>query len=79
MKKLILKLIDIYQKGISPNSPPRCRFIPTCSQYAKESYETHNFFKATFLTLWRLIRCNPFCKGGYDPVPLKKEKKKRIS
>ena len=50
---------------------PRCRFIPTCSQYALEAVEKYGFFKALWLTCRRLLRCNPFCKGGYDPVPEK--------
>lgn len=76
--KLPLKLINWYQNGISPNTPPKCRYIPTCSQYAKECYEKFNFVKASFLTTKRLLRCNPLFKGGYDPVPLTKEEKRKI-
>ncbi len=78
MKKLVLKLIDFYQKHISPAKAPRCRFIPTCSEYAKECFIRFNFFKASALTIWRLIRCNPFHKIAYDPVPEKKVKKKDL-
>lgn len=78
MKKLAIRLIEWYQREISPNTPPKCRFTPTCSQYAKECYQKFNFFKASFLTLWRLLRCNPFHKLAYDPVPEKKNKKKDI-
>lgn len=74
--KGLIKLIDFYQKGISPNQPPRCRFTPTCSQYAKECYQKFGFLKASYLTTKRLLRCNPLFKGGYDPVPLTKEEKK---
>lgn len=70
-----IKFIEWYQKGISPNNPPRCRFYPSCSQYAKECYLKFNFVKASFLTLKRLLRCNKLFKGGYDPVPLTKEEK----
>lgn len=75
MKKLVLKFIDYYQKKISPNTPPKCRFRPTCSEYAKECFTRFNFFKASFLTIKRLLKCNPFHKMAYDPVPLPKEKK----
>lgn len=78
MKKLAIRLIEWYQREISPNTPPKCRFTPTCSQYAKECYQRFNFFKASILTLWRLLRCNPFHKLAYDPVPEKKNKKKDI-
>ena len=70
-----IKFIEWYQKGISPNNPPRCRFYPSCSQYAKECYLKFNFFKASLLTLKRLLRCNRLFKGGYDPVPLTKQEK----
>lgn len=76
--KLPLKLISWYQTKISPNTPPKCRYVPTCSQYAKECYEKFNFFKASFLTAKRLCRCNRFFKCGYDPVPLTKEEKKKL-
>ena len=76
--KGLSKLIDFYQKGISPNQPPRCRFTPTCSQYAKECYQKFGFLKASYLTTKRLLRCNPLFKGGYDPVPLTKEEKKAL-
>ena len=74
-----LKLIEIYQRGISPYSPPKCRFYPTCSQYAKECYQKFNFFYASFLTTKRLLRCNRLFKGGYDPVPLTKEEKQKLN
>ncbi|MCQ2378980.1 MAG: membrane protein insertion efficiency factor YidD [Victivallaceae bacterium] len=57
--------------------PCRCRFEPTCSHYAAEAIALHGAVKGTGLTFWRLLRCQPFCKGGYDPVPPVKEKKKR--
>ena len=61
--------IVFYQKFISPLKPPCCKFYPTCSQYALEAYEKYGFFKGTALSVWRILRCNPFSKGGYDPVP----------
>ena len=73
IKKLVLKLIKYYQTNISPYRPKSCRFLPTCSQYAKEAFETYNFFYAALLSLWRILRCNPFTKGGVDPVPEQKK------
>lgn len=72
MKKIFIYLIKFYQKAISPLKKPCCRFRPTCSDYAVEAFEIHGAFKGLFLSLWRVLRCNPFCKGGYDPVPPKK-------
>lgn len=70
MKRLIIKIIKKYQ-SYSKNTAPNCRYKPTCSQYAVEAYQKRNFFYATLLTIWRILRCNPFSKGGYDPVPEK--------
>ena len=75
MKKLLIKLIRFYQRHISPYRPACCRFTPTCSQYAIEAITTHGAFKGMALAIWRILRCNPFGKGGYDPVPPKKTKK----
>lgn len=69
MKKFIISAIRFYQREISPLSPPRCRYIPTCSQYALEAVEKYGAIKGTFLATKRILRCNPFHKGGYDPVP----------
>jgi len=69
MKYLCIALIRFYQKYISPITPPHCRFTPTCSQYAIEAFRERGFFIGFGLTVWRILRCNPFCKGGYDPVP----------
>ena len=69
MKSLFLALIRFYRRSISPVRPPCCRFIPTCSQYAIEAIEKYGVCKGGALALWRVLRCNPFCKGGYDPVP----------
>ena len=67
-------LIKFYRLSLSPLLGPSCRFYPTCSSYALEAFRTHNFFYALWLTFWRVLRCNPFAKGGYDPVPLSGEK-----
>ena len=76
MKHILIALVRFYKKYISPIKIGRgcCRFIPTCSDYAIEALETHGFFKGSALSLWRILRCNPFCKGGFDPVPTKKQK-----
>ena len=68
-------LIGFYQRAISPHLPKCCRFTPTCSQYALEAYRTHGFWRGSTLTIWRLLRCQPFCRGGYDPVPPAKTEK----
>lgn len=65
-------LIKFYQSFISPLLGPSCKYYPTCSRYALEAFRQHNFFYASWLTVWRILRCNPFSKGGYDPVPQKK-------
>lgn len=76
MKHLCILLIRFYQRVLSPlKRTPTCRFTPTCSQYAIEAFEKRGFFVGFGLTVWRILRCNPFCRGGYDPVPEKKPKK----
>ena len=69
MKKLMLSFVRFYRRGISPLRPYCCIFTPTCSQYAMEAIEKYGAVKGGWLTLKRLLRCNPFHKGGYDPVP----------
>ena len=75
VKCMMIKLIRFYQKNISPNKPPLCRFYPTCSNYAIEAVERFGVLKGGCLAIYRILRCNPLCKGGYDPVPQKKNKK----
>ncbi|MBR4513525.1 MAG: membrane protein insertion efficiency factor YidD [Lachnospiraceae bacterium] len=70
MKKICIAMIRFYQKHLSGlKRHATCKYIPTCSQYAIEAYEKYGFFKGTALSVWRILRCNPFSKGGYDPVP----------
>ena len=71
MKHIMIWLVRLYQKFISPIKPSCCRFTPTCSAYAIEAFKKRGFFIGFILTTWRILRCNPFCKGGYDPVPEK--------
>ena len=73
MKIFILILIKFYQKNISPLKKPCCRYIPTCSEYAIISIERFGVFRGSLMALCRILRCNPFVKGGYDPVPEKKK------
>lgn len=69
MKNALMQLIVIYRKYISPlKGVPSCRFIPTCSQYAYEAIEKYGALKGSYLALRRILRCHPFCKGGYDPL-----------
>ena len=69
MKKFVTSAIRFYQRQISPLSPPRCRYIPTCSEYALEAVEKYGAVKGSWLAAKRILRCNPFHKGGYEPVP----------
>ena len=73
MKWLLLKLLKLYKKFISPALPDACRFTPTCSEYAYTAIERFGAFKGGYLALKRVLRCNPFGKSGYDPVPEKKK------
>lgn len=68
MKKIAVYLIEVYQKYISPMKPPSCRFYPSCSQYSKEAFIKHGFFKGILLSTKRILKCHPFNAGGYDPV-----------
>ncbi|RKX70063.1 membrane protein insertion efficiency factor YidD [candidate division WOR-3 bacterium] len=69
MTRVLILIIRGYQLLISPLFPPLCRFRPTCSEYAIEALRRHGLLYGLLLTLWRIIRCNPLSKGGYEPVP----------
>lgn len=69
IQKIPLGLIRGYRYIISPLLPPSCRFTPTCSCYAIEAIESHGTLRGLLLSLGRILRCHPFCRGGYDPVP----------
>ena len=71
MKTIAIQLIKFYKKHISPHMGDNCRFSPTCSEYMMQAMEIHGFCKGLLLGTWRLLRCNPFGKVGYDPVPEK--------
>jgi putative membrane protein insertion efficiency factor len=70
LKNIFIGLIKFYRKYISGmKTTPTCKFIPTCSEYGIEAIEKYGALKGGLLTIWRILRCNPFSKGGYDPVP----------
>ena len=70
MKKILLGIIRFYQKYLSgAKGYSSCKYYPTCSRYAIEAIEQYGAFKGGRLAAWRILRCNPFSKGGYDPVP----------
>jgi uncharacterized protein len=69
MKNLATTALKFYKGFISPALPASCRYVPSCSEYAAEAVARHGFFRGTVLAAWRLLRCNPFVRGGYDPVP----------
>ena len=68
-KKIMIAMIKFYRKYISPMKSTKCPYIPTCSEYGLEAVEKYGALKGGLLALWRIIRCNPFSHGGYDPVP----------
>ena len=69
IRKICMCLIEFYQRFLSPLKKPCCIYYPSCSSYAYEAYKKYGFFKGTYLTILRILKCNPFNKGGYDPVP----------
>lgn len=78
MKKILILLIRFYKAAISPHMQKHCKYEPTCSTYGIQAIERFGAIKGLGLTIWRILRCNPFSKGGYDPVPEKKEKVRKI-
>ena len=71
IKKIFIFPIKLYKRFVSPVLPNSCRFNPSCSSYAVEAIEKHGVIAGFFLAFYRILRCNPFCKGGIDPVPQK--------
>ena len=69
MKKIFIGLIRGYQRFISPLFPPSCRYYPTCSNYSVQAIQKHGAIKGSIMGISRILRCHPFVKGGYDPVP----------
>ena len=79
MKRALIAILRFYKRHISPLLPDACIYTPTCSEYAMEAIQKHGVIKGTGLAIWRVLRCNPFAKGGYDPVPEPKNHKESIS
>ncbi len=79
MKRALLALLRFYKRHISPLLPDACIYTPTCSEYAMEAIQKHGVIKGMGLAIWRILRCNPFAKGGYDPVPEPKKHKENRS
>jgi uncharacterized protein len=71
--RAILASLRAYRWMLSPLLPPACRYVPTCSQYAAEAVERHGALRGSLLALARLLRCHPFVRGGFDPVPLERK------
>ncbi|MBA0014741.1 MAG: membrane protein insertion efficiency factor YidD [Nitrosospira sp.] len=69
MSRLIISFIRAYQYCLSPFLGSSCRFSPTCSHYACAALTKHGFFRGSLISVWRILRCNPWCQGGHDPVP----------
>ncbi len=69
MRRVAMWIIRGYQRAISPLLPPACRFVPTCSDYGYQAIEKYGIMRGGAMAIWRVLRCNPFGKGGYDPVP----------
>ncbi len=76
MKYIVIGIFRIYQKVISPLTPPSCRFYPTCSHYGVEAVQKHGAIKGIYLAVRRILSCHPFHEGGYDPVPEEWPKRK---
>lgn len=78
MKNFLISLIKLYKK-MPLSSHASCRHIPTCSSYAIKAIETHGSIKGSYLTIKRILRCNPWGTSGYDPVPVKEKKNEKIT
>ena len=68
-QKALMGAVRFYQQAVSPYLPPSCRYIPTCSEYALQAIQKYGAARGSYLAARRILRCNPFHKGGYDPVP----------
>ena len=69
IKMWLIQVIKFYRKFVSPMKSTKCPYFPSCSEYGLEAIEKYGAFKGSILAIWRIVRCNPFSKGGYDPVP----------
>lgn len=78
-RRAVVAPIRAYQAAISPLRPASCRFEPTCSAYAAESVQVHGVLRGLALAGWRLLKCAPWHRGGYDPVPLPRQELRRVA
>ena len=69
LKRILIFIIEFYRRYISPMKSTKCPYYPSCSEYGLEAIKKHGAIKGSLLAVWRILRCNPFSKGGYDPVP----------
>ncbi len=69
MKAVVLSILRMYKRWVSPALPPACRYVPSCSEYAEQAVEMHGIARGGLLAAWRWLRCHPFAKGGVDTVP----------
>jgi putative membrane protein insertion efficiency factor len=76
-RNAVVRLLEAYKKWVSPFLPPACRFHPTCSEYARDAVEIHGLWRGAGLALHRLARCQPWGRGGFDPVPARPEPRQR--
>ncbi len=74
MNRVLIRIIQIYQLTIGRMLPRVCRFEPTCSSYAIDALREHGLLRGISLSLWRILRCNPYCEGGWDPIPKRVER-----
>jgi len=74
-RRILIGMLVAYKRWISPWLPPACRFYPSCSEYAREAVEVHGAWRGSALALRRILRCQPFCRGGFDPVPGRPEQR----
>lgn len=75
MKRILIAFVRFYQTAISPYKRPCCKYYPTCSNYAIQAIERFGVLKGSALAIYRILRCNPFSRGGYDPVPEKRDRR----
>jgi len=77
-RRIVIALVNAYRRWLSPLFPPVCRFHPTCSAYARDAVSIHGVWRGGWMTVWRLMRCQPFSRGGFDPVPPKSSASRRV-
>ena len=79
MRRVLLSALRFYKARISPALPPACRYAPSCSEYAIEAVERHGAWRGSFMAIRRVLSCNPFARGGYDPVPELGSRTRRVA